>query len=159
MSWQDCAHPPPNSSFSPGGFTYFSSIQDAVKVESKRRGDMTILVMAKWFDTPCFYTLPYPIPCSGCSVLPLALPSNSQPPARDPELPALWTPPTPALGVLSQIPLETYYQRWLVWPVGVPARHPSSLHEYVLQAAALLPLHRRLSRYLLKKHFIFMAGF
>lgn len=106
---------------------------------------MTALAMAKWFETPCFYPLSL-----SHHLLPLlhaaagSLPSNLQPPdspRRDPELPALQTPPTSALWVLPQIPLEKYYWWWLVWRVGVPGQRPSLLHECVLQAAALLLLH------------------
>ena len=96
-SWQERTHPPPNPSFSLEDFTYFSSTQDAFKVESKWRGGMTTLATATWFETPCFYPLPHPVPCSGCSALPLARPSNSQPPDSprcDPELLAPQMPPT-----------------------------------------------------------------
>lgn len=90
---------------------------------------MTALAMAKWFETPSFYPLSL-----SHHLLPLlhaaagSLPSNLQPPdspRRDPELPALQTPPTSALWVLPQIPLEKYYWWWLVWRVGVPGQRPS----------------------------------
>lgn len=128
-SQQEHAPLPPNPSLPQGTSPTFPGCLENRK---QMKGQCDHSCLAKWSETPCFYSLTYPIPCSGCSMLSLfhltRIRLSCQPCRHPPPQPHEYLPGSHWRGAAGSSAC------WdLEW-------YPSSWHKCIPQAAALLLL-------------------